>query len=172
MLIRFSKDLNLPVPTKKEGVHGGLATIPSSLAIQSSPFMLYQNSSFMNKSGETLKSFWSTWIKKYRPDTKWNPQLIVLRDELDLEIGKIKYRAHSRTTNGHNGLKSLKQCLDLDWTDIAVGIGRPASKDSKEVASYVLSPFNNGQKTALFEESYPQVRDLLLNILDSGSVDI
>lgn len=126
----------------------------------------------MNISGNSFKRFWDQFILKHRNGEQWDPKLVVLRDELDLPISKIKYRPHSRTTNGHNGLKSMKNSLGFEWSDIAIGIDRPSSKNPNEVAGYVLSPFNNSQKINLFNDAYPQVRDLLIDMINSKSVDV
>lgn len=126
----------------------------------------------MNTSGESFKRFWDQFVLKYRNPEKWDPRLVVLRDELDLPIGKVKYRPSSRTTNGHNGLRSMKSNLGLEWSDVAIGVDRPPSKDRNEVAKYVLSPFNNSQKTVLFNDSYPLVRDLLIDMIHSNTVDV
>lgn len=163
----------MPAPSPKDNVYGGLSTIPrNSLDSGAADFMLYENSNFMNTSGESFKKFWNQFILKHRNPERWDPKLIVLRDELDLLIGKVKYRPHSRTTNGHNGLRSMKSNLNFEWSDIAIGIDRPVSKDPSQVAKYVLSPFNNSQRAALFDNSYPIVRDMLINMIHSNTVDI
>lgn len=176
-LSKLAKDLHLPAPTKKPDVFGGLATIarnsfattPSSASSQPS-FMLYQNLNYMNISGDALKKFWSTWIPKYRTEDRWDTHLIVLHDELDLPIGSIKYRPHTRRTNGHNGLRSIASKLPIEWSDVSVGIGRPLNRN--DVAKYVLSNFNNSEKAVLYREGYTQVLELVIQILSESSVDV
>lgn len=172
-MVKFAKDLHLPTPSQKSNISGGLATIPrTSLTSDAADFMLFQNSNFMNNSGESFKRFWNQFVLKYRSSEKWDPRLIVLRDELDLPIGEVKYKPSTRATNGHNGLKSMKTNLEFDWSDMAIGIDRPASKGPSEVAKYVLSPFNNSQKNVLFNDSYPLVRDTLIEMIHSNSIDV
>lgn len=131
--------------------------------------MLYQNLNFMNLSGDAFKRFWSTWIPKYRPSS-WDTHLVVLHDELDLPIGDVKYRPSTRRTNGHNGLRSMANDLRFHWSDVSIGIGRPLHKE--DVAKYVLSNFNNSEKTVLYRDAYPQVLDLVIQILSERSVDV
>lgn len=124
----------------------------------------------MNLSGESLSRFWDTWVLKYRNPDIWDSRLIVLRDELDLPIGNVKYKPHTRSTNGHNGLRSMVSQLDFEWSDVAIGIDRPQKKE--DIVRYVLSPFNNSEKLELFKVAYPKVRDLLIDIIDSNSLDV
>lgn len=72
-------------------------------------------------------------------------QVIVLHDELDLPLGKLKMKKGGGH-GGHNGLRSLKKHLPDDgFVRIRIGIGRPPPQwDS---ADYVLSKFNRDEWT-------------------------
>jgi PTH1 family peptidyl-tRNA hydrolase len=65
--------------------------------------------------------------------------LIVVHDDLDLHLGRVKLKMKGGDA-GHHGVRSIIEHLGTgDFIRIRVGIGRPASKD--EVVAFVLSPF-------------------------------
>ena len=64
--------------------------------------------------------------------------LVVVHDELESPLGKIKVKIGG-SVKGHNGLKSCVSSLGgTAFTRIGVGIGRPESRESRDVANYVL----------------------------------
>jgi len=87
---------------------------------------------FMNLSGVAVKQL----LRKY----KISPEnLLVVCDDLDLELGRIKIR-ESGSSGGHRGLKSIIDSLgNKDFSRLRIGIGRPGGKE--DAADYVLSSF-------------------------------
>jgi PTH1 family peptidyl-tRNA hydrolase len=76
--------------------------------------MLIEPETFMNKSGLSLKSLIAS--KKKAGD------LVVIYDDLDLPIGKMKI-SFNRGTGGHKGLESVaKQIKTLEFVRFRVGI--------------------------------------------------
>ncbi|TDT32529.1 aminoacyl-tRNA hydrolase [Naumannella halotolerans] len=66
-------------------------------------------------------------------------QVIVIHDELDLDLGRIRVKLGGGD-NGHNGLKSIRAHLGTgDFPRIRFGIGRPPGR--MEVQAWVLSDF-------------------------------
>lgn len=65
-------------------------------------------------------------------------QVIVLHDELDLPLGKIRIK-QGGGANGHNGLKDIDQMAGVDYWRIRLGIGHPG--DKAQVHGHVLSRF-------------------------------
>lgn len=64
--------------------------------------------------------------------------LLVIQDDLDMPIGKIRIRAHG-ASGGHNGIKSIIRAVGGDqFTRIKVGIDHPPVGT---VVDWVLSPF-------------------------------
>lgn len=87
---------------------------------------------FMNLSGSavlSITSFYKIPIEK----------IIVLHDDLDLPIGKIKYKIGGGA-GGHNGLKSIDNAIGPNYQRIRIGIGKPEHKNH-DVSNYVLSKF-------------------------------
>lgn len=87
---------------------------------------------YMNLSGEAVQAICSYYNIK-------PPNIFVLHDDIDLETGRIKYKL-AGGSGGHNGLKSLDQCIGNDYHRIRIGVGRPVAKD--DVSDYVLSSFS------------------------------
>ena len=78
----------------------------------------------------------------YREGTRalYEAKLVVLHDELEAELGKIRVR-QGGSAKGHNGLKSVATHLQggmNGFVRIGVGIGRPQSRDPDVVSDYVL----------------------------------
>lgn len=93
----------------------------------------------MNVSGPALAAAWKTFLREL-PDgeDRARAKLVVVHDELESPLGKIKVKVGG-SAKGHNGLKSCVSSLGgMAFTRIGVGIGRPESRDSNDVAAYVL----------------------------------
>jgi len=87
---------------------------------------------YMNASGQSVAPL----VRRYLHQGE---SLIVVHDDIDLSIGKIKIKRQGGDA-GHLGIRSIIAWLDSDvFTRIRMGIGKPARKD--EVVDYVLSPF-------------------------------
>lgn len=109
---------------------------------------------FMNLSGESVSSISSY----YKIDTS---DIIVFHDELDLAIGKIKYKL-SGGSAGHNGIKSIDKYIGSNYHRIRLGIGRPFDKE--QVANYVLSNFTSEDNISvekIFDYISKHIPDLL-----------
>lgn len=87
---------------------------------------------YMNLSGKALQAICSYYNVKLQ-------NIFVLHDDIDLETGRIKYKL-AGGSGGHNGLKSLDQCIGNDYHRIRIGVGRPAAYD--DVSDYVLASFS------------------------------
>lgn len=93
--------------------------------------------SYMNLSGIAAKAL----VKKFKVDLK---DLLVVCDDLDLELGKIKIRPQG-SSGGQRGLKSIIEHLGTqNFSRLRIGIGRPSS--AQDAAEYVLSGFLRKEK--------------------------
>jgi len=91
---------------------------------------------FMNQSGKCVKAF----VQAYLVDTA---NLLVIHDDLDLEIGRIKVVSNGGA-GGHRGVLSIIDALgSAQFPRIKIGIGRP--KFGETVEDYVLEPFYRDQ---------------------------
>ena len=88
---------------------------------------------FMNLSGNAVQeamNFFKIPLAK----------LIILHDDLDIPLGKIKYKIGGGCA-GHNGLKSIDEVVGNNYARIRLGIGRPTNLNI-EIADYVLAKFS------------------------------
>ena len=67
--------------------------------------------------------------------------LLVVHDEVDLDFGRLQARAGGGLA-GHNGLRSAAQALGSpEFLRLRIGVGRPERGDPRDVADFVLAPF-------------------------------
>ncbi len=93
---------------------------------------------FMNLSGIAVSSL----LRKHRIELN---NLLVVCDDLDLELGRIKIKSMG-SGGGHNGLKSIINSLGSnEFARLRIGIGRPDEHDA-DASDYVLSPFSKHEK--------------------------
>ncbi len=106
---------------------------------------LLMPSTFMNESGKSVRSA-KDWFNFE------NHQLIVLLDDMDLPLGKIRVRSKGGS-GGHNGLKSIINHLGTDdFKRLKIGIGAPSEvqKERKsKTVSHVLGRFSKEESIIL-----------------------
>ena len=99
---------------------------------------LLMPNTYMNESGRSVRSA-QDWINFE------NHQLLVLVDDMDLPLGKIRVRSKGGS-GGHNGLKSIINHLGTkEFKRLKIGIGPPSEvqKDRKsKTVSHVLGRFS------------------------------
>ena len=103
----------------------------ASLSIEGEKVILLKPQTFMNLSGKAVQAAMAFY--KIAPE-----QVIVLHDELDLPLGKIRIK-QGGGANGHNGLKDIDQMIGPDYWRIRLGIGHPGT--AEQVHGHVLSKF-------------------------------
>ncbi len=85
---------------------------------------------FMNESGRSVQLL----ARRHGIDDP--SRVVVIHDELDLSVGRIKLKAGGGHA-GHNGLKSIDAHLGTrDFSRIRIGVGKPPGRQSG--ADYVL----------------------------------
>lgn len=109
----------------------------------------------MNVSGKNIARRYAELLKKTpRADGDGIPGLVVLHDELEMPLGKVKVRRGGRelSDKGHRGVRSVIEELARNGilgsketraevpllVRIGVGIGRPEGRDREEVSAFVL----------------------------------
>ena len=110
MLIdRLADDLNIQVKRHECRALIGQAVLQNEIV------ELVKPQTFMNLSGESLACL----LKKNERSIK---KLIVISDDLALPLGKIRLRPKG-SAGGHNGLKSINDCLKTqDYIRLRIGI--------------------------------------------------
>ncbi len=94
-------------------------------------------------------------IKKLITSKKAASRLIVVHDELDLPLGKVKISFGS-SAGGHNGVKSIEQALKTrDYVRVRVGIspstasGKLRRPEGEKITDFVLGKFKPADKEKL-----------------------
>ena len=120
---------------------------------------------YMNNSGGPLK--------KLVPSKAAAAKLIVLHDELDLPLGKVKISFGS-SAGGHNGVKSVIAALKTqDFTRIRIGIspstpgGKLKRPDGEKIVDFVLGKFKPAEAEKL-KKSRKLVAEAIEIILKEG----
>jgi PTH1 family peptidyl-tRNA hydrolase len=104
--------------------------------------LLMKPETYMNRSGDAVAAACEFYA--IAPD-----RVIVAYDDVDLPFGRLRLRRGGRSA-GHRGIESIAaSSVGSDFLRVRLGIGRPASAEA--LASFVLSPVPDGQKTALAE---------------------
>ena len=95
---------------------------------------LLKPETYMNESGRSISA--AARYYKVAPEG-----VLVVHDDVDLELGRLQARAGGGLA-GHNGLRSIAQALGTsDFLRLRIGVGRPGRGDPRDVASFVLAPF-------------------------------
>lgn len=118
--------------------------------------VLLKPQTYMNLSGESIKKA----VVWYKPDLK---NIIVIYDDLDLEVGKIRIRKEG-SAGTHNGAKSvIKELGSTSFPRIRVGIGE-SKWDTKD---YVLSNISKEDEPCI-EEAVGKVTLAVEDIIING----
>jgi PTH1 family peptidyl-tRNA hydrolase len=120
---------------------------------------------FMNLSGEPVGKLLRQ--HKVKPEN-----LIVVYDDLDLPVGRIRIRLGG-SSGGHKGINSIIEHISTqEFIRVRVGIGRPGVQehnddDSNRVISHVLSSFTQEEKPVI-NKIIPLVGKILDSLLADG----
>ena len=93
---------------------------------------------FMNDSGRAVRKL----LDRYRLDPA---DLIVVFDEVDLPLGKIRIRI-AGGPGTHNGMRSIVGAIGDGFPRIRVGVAPVEPREVPDLAQYVLSPFDADER--------------------------
>jgi peptidyl-tRNA hydrolase, PTH1 family len=127
--------------------------------IEEQQVLLAKPETYMNLSGMAVREL----VAKYEADP--GKDLIVVYDELDLPLGRIRIRQRGSSA-GHNGMESIIGALGTqEFLRVRLGVG-PEKKVS-DGAKYLLSPFRKAQLKVL-DEILDAASDAVRVILKEG----
>src|SRR5213594_2764693 len=90
---------------------------------------------FMNDSGRAVRKL----LDRYRVQPS---DLLVVFDEVDLPLGKIRLREHGGPGT-HNGMRSIVSTIGEDFPRLRVGVAPPdPTAEIPDLVEYVLTPFS------------------------------
>jgi PTH1 family peptidyl-tRNA hydrolase len=118
---------------------------------------------YMNLSGEAV----ALLVKRHGITDP--EQVVVVQDELDLPVGKLKLKKGGGLA-GHNGLRSIKAHLHSDaFLRVRIGVGKPASKEHG--ADHVLTRVGKRERAELdvvVEEAADAVEAIVADGIDAA----
>jgi PTH1 family peptidyl-tRNA hydrolase len=121
--------------------------------------VLAKPQTFMNNSGKAVKLL----IKPYAKSCQ---NLILVHDDIDLELGKIKI-VKNRGTAGHKGIESIiKELKTKDFVRFRIGI-KPNRKITGDIKNFVLKNFTKKEKEVI-KKSVKQCVQALETTLTKG----
>ena len=134
--------------------------------VAGSQVVLAKPQTYMNLSGQSV----SRLVRKLSINLD---DLLVIHDDLDLPLGKIRIR-RGGSSGGHKGINSIIYCLDSqDFLRLRVGIGRPATSFAEiseaDIIAYVLSDLTTEEKQVI-TQVVPRVSEAILCLLTEGFV--
>lgn len=117
----------------------------NSLISEKNNIILAKPLTFMNESGKAVK--------------KMIGELIVVHDDIDLPLGKIKI-VKSRGAAGHKGVESIiKEIGTKDFTRFRIGI-QPKTGKPKNVEKFVLQKFTKQEKEIIKQTIKEMIKKL------------
>jgi peptidyl-tRNA hydrolase, PTH1 family len=127
--------------------------------IEEQQVLLAKPETYMNLSGMAVREL----VEKYEADP--GKDLIVVYDELDLPLGRIRIRQRGSSA-GHNGMESIIGALGTqEFLRVRLGVG--PDKKVSDGAKYLLSPFRKAQLKVL-DEILDAASDAVRVILKEG----
>ena len=126
--------------------------------------VLARPGTFMNLSGKSVACL----VRKHKIPLS---DLLVIYDDLDLSLGKIRLR-QSGSSGGHKGINSIISALgSQEFPRIRVGIGRPHAEEHSlsedAIVNYVLSDFSR-QEEAMIKPVIARVAEAIDCFLTQG----
>jgi PTH1 family peptidyl-tRNA hydrolase len=137
----------------------GIGEVSGEKLLLAKPF------TFVNLSGDSVACL----VRKHKIPLS---NLLVIYDDLDLPLGKIRLR-QSGGSGGHKGMNSIISALGSeDFPRIRVGIGRPQvegkpSNDENTIVNYVLRDFSP-QEEAIIKPVIVKVAEAIDCFLTQG----
>ena len=159
-LNHFAKTHGIRFDRKQGRARTGMGEVAGDKVVLAKP------QTYMNQSGQSV----SLLVRKFNISLN---NLLVIHDDLDLPLGKIRLR-HNGSSGGHKGVDSIVSELGShEFIRIRVGIGRPTTTTESteiseaDVIAYVLGDFTADQ-ACIIAEVIPRVSEALLCLLTEG----
>jgi PTH1 family peptidyl-tRNA hydrolase len=157
---RLAREFNIKMSKSQGKARTGKGIIAGNEVLLARP------QTYMNLSGESVRLL----LNKTHTGTG---ELIVIHDDLDLPVGKIRVR-FGGGSGGHKGINSIfQETGSHDFYRVRIGIGRPPRfKDKGEiqeddVIDYVLSNFSPDEKK-IIEKSIPLAGEAAVSLITEG----
>jgi len=114
----------------------------SGFSLGGEKIILAKPMTYMNASGQSVQlimGFYNILPK----------DLIVVHDDKDIQLGEVKLQ-HDRGHAGHNGIKSITQCVGSNKYDrLRIGVASSNQRKMQDTSKFVLSKFGIFEKKHL-----------------------
>lgn len=108
-------------------------SVVTEVSVKGHSCLLLKPQTFMNLSGQAV----AACLRFFKIPLE---DLLVVSDDLDLPLGKVRYRLKG-SSGGHRGLQNIiEHCGSQGFARLRIGIGRPFEKT--EVKAHVLGRLN------------------------------
>ncbi|GAA3656008.1 aminoacyl-tRNA hydrolase [Asaccharospora irregularis] len=128
--------------------------------VESEKVILVKPQTYMNLSGETLIDIY----KYYKVDLS---NIVVVYDDIDLDVGKIRIRKKG-SGGTHNGMRSITKCLGSnEFPRVRVGVSKPTN--GQDLADFVLSRFRKEESDDIaqgLEKAFRAVDSIIRDNID------
>lgn len=119
--------------------------------------LLAKPQTYMNLSGRSVSEI----VNFYKLEPS---RLIVIYDDIDIEIGKIRIRPKG-SAGSHNGMRSIIYEIQTeDFPRIRIGIGKPVNED---LISYVIGRFSQEDR-AFVDQAIKKAAEAAESIIKDG----
>lgn len=147
---RLAERFGIALTTRKYRAAFGQGIVAEHQTVLAMPL------TFMNASGESV-------VQLLRSLQLTPERLVVVADELDVPVGRLRFRAHGGA-GGHNGHRSIQNSLKTDrYARVKIGIG----KGEGQGADHVLSRFKPEER-ALIDEAIDGAIERVLHWIRTG----
>lgn len=110
---------------------------------------------YINESGMAMKKL----FKNIKPDSE-NENILVIHDDLDQTIGKMKM-SYGGNSGGHNGINSiLSHMKTKGYYRLKIGISPEIKKNKDEVHDYVLGKFSK-EESEVIKSLMPRIKEVV-----------
>jgi PTH1 family peptidyl-tRNA hydrolase len=134
-------------------------SLVGDLLWQGEKVLLLKPQTYMNRSGEAVirvRDFYHLALSDF----------IVVHDDLDLSLARIRIKRGGGGTGGNRGVASLIESLgDKDFIRVKLGIGRPPGR--QDPAEFLLQPFTP-QEEAFILPAVNRAADAVEVLLTDG----
>lgn len=150
MLDKLAEDFGVTLDKK------GFKALYGETNYKGEKIIFFKPQTFMNLSGEAVIEI----IRFYKLDTT---DILVIYDDVDLPIGKIRYKVKS-SAGTHNGMRNIISLLHSDEIPrIRIGINIERHPNFK-LMDFVLQKFSSAELTEL-DYVYPEIKEKVENYL-------
>ncbi len=149
---RFASEKRVTVKEKK------YHSLIGSWQMNGEKVLLVKPQTYMNRSGEAIRTLFRYFPVELQA-------LVVIHDDLDLPLGRIRIRPRGGA-GGHQGVLSILEALEgEDFFRVRLGIGHPPA--GVDPSDFVLDPFPL-KETDLVDEAVSKAADALESLLQEG----